>query len=298
MRSGKLHEALQEAEGMAAAVKDSDPLAKDVYLLIGWAREQGSRGKDPEAEKAFRKVLELDPNSPKGRLGLAIHLFREGGMRASESDFRLFLESLPELDPPSRVLNFRKMSDFDFYNFSRSELRELNAPMGAAGTKPSPLVMAVDAMLSCLQSRTGEAGKILEDALSISPGDHYLLKAVGYHRWKEGRYSEILDLLKDLPDERDSFALNLLVGKAYLKTGNLDQAEPYVRQLIALSPERAIGWSLLGEIQFRKDQIPEAKKDFENALRHDPLDLAALKGINRLGLFTKISPQVGRNLPF
>jgi tetratricopeptide (TPR) repeat protein len=296
LRAGHARDAIAIAsKGSVAA---SDPVAEDFSILLGWAREVQSKGSDPSIETAYQRALEVNPFSAKARLGLAIYRLRKGGMKASEMDFRAFIESLPELDPPSQVVNFRKMSDFEFYIFARAQLRDLNVPLGAAGAKPSPLVMAVDAVLSCLQSRTGEAGKILEVALTGAPGDSSILKAMGYHRFKEGRHAEVIELLKELARERSSFAVNMLVGKAQLKVGRRDEALKFFEQITAAEPSRSEGWSLLGDLQLQRGQGEEARKNLRNALQRNPGDILALRGLEQLGEAATSSPELAGNLPF
>ncbi len=295
LRNGLAAEASRSA---AAANVGKDPLVADFAILAGWAKEVASGGNDPSAEAAYAKALEHVPYSAKARLGLGIYHLRKGGMRASEADFRAFLDALPELDPPTQVTNFRKMADTEFYQFARAQLRELNVPLGAAGNKPSPLVMAVDAVLSCLQNRTGEAGKILEGALSAAPGDPHLLKAVGYHRWKEGRYQEIIDLLKEIPREKQGFAIGFLLAKSYGKVGRLEIAEKYLEALTASHPQRSDGWSLLGSVQLQRGKKDLAIKSLSKALEQDSFDLLALRGLDHLGQGKVLSPELARNLPF
>lgn len=296
LRAGHARDAIAIAS--KGSVPASDPVSEDFSILLGWARELQSKGADPSIESAYQRALEVNPFSAKARLGLAIYRLRKGGMKASEMDFRAFIEALPELDPPSQVVNFRKMSDYEFYNFARAQLRDLNVPLGAAGAKPSPLVMAVDAVLSCLQSRTGEAGKILEVALTGAPGDTSILKAMGYHRFKEGRHAEVIELLKELARDRSSFAVNMLVGKAQLKVGRRDEARKYFEQITAAEPSRSEGWSLLGDLQLQRGQGEEARKNLRNALQRNPGDILALRGLEQLGEAATSSPELAGNLPF
>lgn len=296
LRSGHPRDAIAVAsKGNFSA---GEPIGEDMNILLGWARELQSKGAEPSIESAYQRALEVNPFSPKARLGLAIYRLRKGGMKASEMDFRAFIESLPELDPPSQVVNFRKMSDHEFYSFARAQLRDLNVPLGAAGAKPSPLVMAVDAVLSCLQSRTAEAGKILEVALAGAPGDSSILKAMGYHRFKEGRHAEVIELLKELARDRSSFAVNFLMGKAQLKVGRRDEARKYFEQITATDPSRSEGWSLLGDLQLRKGEGEEARKNFRNALQRNSGDILALRGLEQLGEAATSSPELAGNLPF
>jgi tetratricopeptide (TPR) repeat protein len=297
LRAGNSAGALQIALPFVSSLRDNDPLMADAAILLGWAQEAEAKGGDASAEASFIRAIKADPSSSAARLGLAIHRLRKNGFRASEADFRAFVDSMPELDPPSRVKNFRLMTNFDFYNFARGRIRELNLD-GPMGSKPSPLIMAVDAMLSCIQNRTAEAGKILEGALSTAPGDSNVMKAVGYHRWKEGRYPEILDLFRDIPKERYGFAVPMILGKAYMKLENWPHAKKMFEQTVATSPQRSEGWSLLGEMLLTEGKEAEAKIKFNSALAKDPRDLVALRGLDHIGVQSIYNPDLMENLPF
>jgi tetratricopeptide (TPR) repeat protein len=299
LRSGKYAESTAVLTSLAAAVRGDEELSHDVSLLLGWSRDLGSKGADANAEAAYIKALEINPASALARLGLAIYRLRKFGMKEAEADFRMFIELAPELEGPSRVVNFRKMSNFDLYNLARKEIRDLNTPGGVVGAKPSPLVMAVDALLSSIQSRTNEATKILEVALTHAPGDTNILKAVAYVRWKDGRYDDVIDLLRDLTKEKNSFSANLLLGKSYAKTGKKSLAEKHFLALSSLPLAKGEGWSSIGELQLSQGSKIEAKKSFQSALSRDPKDLVALKGLSRLGEETSLdSEEIESNLPF
>lgn len=283
LRSGKYAEASTLLTPLANLLRNDEELYPEALMLQGWSRTLASNGADTNAENAFTKALDANPANAPARLGLAIFRLRKFGMREAEADFRQFIELAPELESPSRVVNFRKMSSFELYNAARREIRELNVPGGVVGPKPSPLVMAVDAILSSIQSRTSEASKILEGAISHAPGDTNILKAVAYVRWKDGRYDDVIDLLRDLTKEKSSFAANLLLGKSYLKTGKRALAEKHFMALASLQITRGEGWGSLGELQLLQNNKADAKRHFESALTKDPRDLTALKGLNRLG---------------
>lgn len=294
----------QPAEAIAALsplfstlTKDS-PLMEDAAVLLGWARDSAGKGQDLGAEGAFQRALEANPESPKARIGLAIYRLRKGGLREAESDFRAFIESMPELDPPQDVPKFRQMSDFDFYRYARAQIGDLNTPGPIVGNKPSPLIMAADAVISAVQSQTGDANKIVTDALKAAPGDLYALKAMGYVLWKEGKFNELTELFNDPTKDRNSYSVNLLLGKAFLKLGRRAQAESHIASLTVTNPLRSDGWALLGDLQLSAGKAAEARKSFSQALSHDPFDLLALKGLDRLKEREVISPAVAKNLPF
>ncbi|MFX9073370.1 hypothetical protein ABTN28_19055, partial [Acinetobacter baumannii] len=79
-----------------------------------------------DAEDGYLRALSANPNSPKARLGLALFRLRRGGIKASDSDFRAFVDLAPELDPYSRISNYRKLGNGAFYDFAHSQIVDLN----------------------------------------------------------------------------------------------------------------------------------------------------------------------------
>ena len=305
VRTSRLQEAVQILDGLLPSVAADPSLLEDAALAQGWALEAlcGAGARDPlcrrsaDAEASYERALQANPHSAKARLGLALLRMRKGGIKASEADFRGFLDAAPDLDPPTRINNFRKLANSDFYNFAHNQIVELNTP-GQSLTKPSPLIMAADAIISGMQLKTSEAGKILEGALSAAPGDVNVLKALGYLRWKDGRLNELVDALKDLRD-RNSFAVNFMLGKAYAKLRKRDFAEKHYRALVESYPNRSEGHSLLGELLLEDPaKAEEAKAEFQLALKKDPLDLVAWRGLQRAGAPIVLSPEIQKNLPF
>ena len=72
-------------------------------------------------------------------------------------------------------------------------MHECNSVTASVSARPTPLYMAVDAVLSTMQNKYSEAERILEDALNLSPGNTDLLKGMGYLRWKEGKMAELIE---------------------------------------------------------------------------------------------------------
>jgi tetratricopeptide (TPR) repeat protein len=296
LRQNKPQEALPVIASVVAGLHDDDPLYADAMFVQGWAQELDPKFREA-AEASFLKAVAADLHQSQSRLALAIHRLRRSGLRAAEGDFRAFIDSAPELDPPSRILEYRKMNGPEFYNSARTWLRELNLD-GPMGSKPSPLVMAVDAVLSCLQNRTGEAGKIIEGALASSNGDVNVLKAMGYHRWKEGRYAEIVEMFRDVTRDKMGFAVPYIMGKALLKLDRRPQAAKMFEFITANTPARSEGWALLGDLLLQEGKKVEAQAKLLNAIRKDPYNLVALRALNRLGQQEVFSDEIMGNLPF
>lgn len=304
VRTGKFQEAISLLETLLPAVSNDLALVEDVATALGWAH-QANCGASPrsagckrgDAETAYLRAISSNPDSSKARLGLALYRLKHTGVKSAEPDFRSFIDSAPDLDPPTRVINFRKLSSAEFYSFAHEQIADLNTP-GPTLTKPSPLVMAADAVVSAIQSRTDEAGKMIESALSAAPGDGNVLKALGYLRWKQAKLDEVVEVLKDLR-ERNSFAIHLMLGKTYVKQRKLDLAAKHFRALVEIFPNRSESHALLGEFLLEHgEKGEEAKNELQLAVKKDPLDLIAWRGLVRAGSSMALSTDLQRNLPF
>jgi tetratricopeptide (TPR) repeat protein len=305
LRTGKPLEAVGQLDGVLGNTGNDASLLEDASLAQAWALEAhcsaGARDaickRAADAEDGYLRALSANPNSAKARLGLALFRLRRGGIKASDADFRAFIDLAPELDPFSRIVNFRKLGNTSFYDFAHAQIVDLNTP-GASISKPSALIMASDAIVSCILGRTSEAGKILEGALSSAPGDSNVLKAIGYSKWKDGQFNELVDALKDVRDH-NSFAVNLMLGKSFGKIRKRDLAEKYYRTLVETSPNRSEGFSLLGDLMLdQPERADEAKMEFQMALKKDPLDLLALRGLLKLNAIPSLPADVLKNIPF
>ncbi|MCO5143520.1 MAG: hypothetical protein M9962_10565, partial [Oligoflexia bacterium] len=298
VRSNEHTRAVPILLSLVTRLSKEDWLYARSLFLLGWTKDQISKGQDSSVESFYSRALSADPAFDKAHLALAIFKFRKAGLRNSESDFKTFIDLAPDLDPPARVRNYNVMNDDDFYSYARAQIRELNVPGGIVGGKPSSLVMAVDAILSCLQDRVGEARKILEGAIGASPGDIHVIKAIGYQRWKEGQIEDMTDLLKELPGAKTSFAVNLMLGKAFLKVGHLELAKNAFMNITDTYPNRSEGYSHLGDVFSRMKQYATSKEKYNEALRKSETDIVALRGLARRDGAFKFSKTIESLLPF
>jgi tetratricopeptide (TPR) repeat protein len=304
LRTNKQVDAIPLLDSLVGVAGNDKGFLEDVAVAQGWALEShcapGVRDaicrRSSEAEDAYTRALTANPSSAKARLGLALFRLRRQGIKPSEADFRAFIDLAPELDPPSRVQNFRKLGNGDFYAFAHGQIVDLNNQNTG---KPSPIVMAADGVISCIVGRTDDAGPILQAALGAVPGDVNVEKAIGFRHWKLGELNNVVEALKDLRDRGSSFAENLMLGKSFSKLNRRDLAEKSFHSLIENYPDRSEGYSLLGELLAEQpERAEEAKAQFQAALKRDPLDLVALRGLLRFDALPPPSAELLKNLPF
>jgi tetratricopeptide (TPR) repeat protein len=299
MKLGNNERALGYSTG-ALEAQPSDQVRSEALLVSAWARDQLTKGIDPGLESAYAKIMETGRNLEKARLGMAIVHLRKRQLSETEREMKAFIDLLPAIDGSNEVRNFRMAGTDDFYTFIRDQIREHNVRKATDGDRfrPDPYTMAADAILSGLQSRYGEAVKILETALSSLPGDPQLLKAMAYLRFREGRYAEAIEAVKDIPKDRQGFSVPLIIGKSQEKLGQLAQAEVTFSAITTSLPWPGLGSSLLGDVQLAQGKKAEARRSFDRALQISNYDLRAWRGIDKLGVLEEKSELLPDIFPF
>jgi len=275
-------------------------LYPQLFMTIGLAAEVNRGLTDNTAEQFYKKALDFNPALVEARLLLAIRKLRRYGMKDAEIDFKIFLEIAPDVDANDTMVNYRLLSYPDIYGYSRSIMHQAGSINLGTAAQATSVYMAVDAVLSTIQNKYNEAERILEDALSRSPGNIDALKAMAYVRWKEGKFSELLDLLKDAyKDNQNSYAILLLIGRAYQKVGNYRQAEKFFKQAASVAPDFYKSWSLWGDILMHLGSEEDALKKYKTALEKNPFDLHAIQGSIQLGVNTILNDERFKELlPF
>lgn len=269
---------------LARSTQSDDPLAADVLIGLGLAAESTRSGSDTSVEQYYRKSLELDPASVEGRILLAQRLLRRGDAAEADAQFRIFIDSLPEIDGQVNLQSYRKLSRLNFFDRARSLLRETETILRNSNTAVSPVVLSADALLTALVGQYTDAEQILSQALAMAPGSPEPVKVLAYVRFREGKDAEVLDLISSrVKEAQDSYAFNLLMGKALARQGKFQLAARHFQQMANKSPDRSDGWALLGEATLASGNDKDATKYFQTALEKNPANLRAMRGLARLG---------------
>jgi tetratricopeptide (TPR) repeat protein len=139
-----------------------------------------------------------------------------------------------------------------------------------------------------LAAKSGDQGLLLGDAaisapkdLKVSPpGGNLLSEAALLYR--AGRLDAALEkyklMLQAAPNSPPAYAG---VSRIYLKQGNVEGAAETVNQGLALSNSEDLRVAL-GEIYFRRGQIPEAEREWTNVVNSSPANARAYLGLARV----------------
>src|SRR5579883_198888 len=125
------------------------------------------------------------------------------------------------------------------------------------------------ALLALRMDRVAEAKPELEKLIAEdSPVRAEALDALGKVAIKEGRFADAEKSLRDAIKARPSLdEAHLYLGVALWQQGNAQAAVDELRGYLEKNPRSAEGWKQLGAVYVKLDQLQEAKKAYEAALR-------------------------------
>lgn len=225
------------------------------WVMLGLAALE--EGKDPAADRAFERALELDPHNPTALLGLGDLATGKGNESAAEKNYAMAFEYSGNIQAAER-LSFVRIKSGRPDN-AIPVLRPVFDKERSDETVRNNLAVALD--LTGLSS----------EALDVLGHDDYsnptLFDTRAKIELKEGRpdLAEV-DLERILgmgPGGPESI---LLLGILNLQTGNLPVAEENFRKFIELAPRSPDGYLNLGLTLRRRGRFRDAESVYEDGI--------------------------------
>ncbi|AIE87749.1 tetratricopeptide repeat protein [Fimbriimonas ginsengisoli] len=226
-RAGRREDALKYYESLRSIE------AKNPTFWFNLAVLRGAMGKTPEAEQAYRRVLELSPNDLDALNNLGLLLFRGGKFEEATTLF----DKLSGLNPSSIAAKVN---------------------LGSAAANAGQTAKAIAAWKEVIRAEPSRAAIRLQLANALwEQGD---VDGARYH------YLQILAGNKDNPE-----ALNG-IGLCHLKANKLPQAEAAFRSAVEAKPNYIAAYNNLAITLERMKQPVEAIKILEKAQKIAPDD--------------------------
>ena len=278
---------------------DAPPgLASDasVWLQVGYAEDKQSHY--AEAERAYRKALEIDPTLADAWYYLGRYLVRVNRDTEAEEAFRQVLKHKPGMasawaalaeitkrqgDNAGAKEAYEKATVLDpllalaWYGLGTAR-RELNDYAGAvkaleqaARLDPKSTVWAVLGEALLRAGRPGEALKALQEAEKLNPKDEFTLQVFTLYYGQSGDPNKSLDYALRSLEVNSATAQNWNnKGYALLKLQRYAQAIPAFETATRLQPDLIAAWVNLGEANLRSKQLGKAITALEQALKLAP----------------------------
>ncbi|MBI3394131.1 MAG: tetratricopeptide repeat protein [Nitrospirae bacterium] len=273
--------------------------AYDALTWVSLGVREGKQGRNAEAERAFRKALEIDPAMPEAWHNLAFSLMRTNRTKDAEDALRHALKYKPDFarawadlgvllsqrgDKSQAREAFEKAAaadssfSFAWYNLAivRRELRDLpGAAMAAdAAARLDPSNGAVRAYLGEILLRLGrpeEALKALLEAERLDPKNGLALAGLSMYYGMRGEPGKALGYaeraLEINPASPESWSNK---GYSLLKLKRYPEAVKALETAIRLQPDLANPWINLGESYLHQRQLGKAIAALEQAVKLAP----------------------------
>ncbi|MDQ1406648.1 MAG: hypothetical protein QOG55_2277 [Acidobacteriaceae bacterium] len=309
--------AVYPPSGPSQASKSKNPIPESSHtnLLVIFAEGEAAlrTGDLPLAEKKFRSILALDPQSGSAYANLAVI-----AMRRKQWDHALaLLQKAHKLEPQIAGIEL----NIGLVQFHRANYAAAIEPLSSvvrdqpdsqqaryllglcqvfteqfaeALTTLDPLwsEMSADVMyLYVLDIAAQSAGdreldeKILQRMLQIggNTAEYHLILAKAYLNRQEPEKA-LTELAQASAANPNLPFLHFNSGLAYVRSGDNDRAESEFRQDIVIEPDLPDNDEQLGFLYSHLQRNDEAEKAFRDALRYDPKRTASLLGLTKLYL--------------
>lgn len=235
----------------------------DLLRLIQQAQFFEFEEKYPEAEQAYRQILEQTPDSPASYINLALIQAQQKKMDEAVETLKKGLERLPE----SETLLVRLGHT---YLVSGRYLLAFQTMEKVLQLNPKNVdALTVCATILDAAGRKEEARNFYEKALAIEPESRHLRMSLAANLASAGKLTEALEiykkLLADFPDDQ---SLYQFAGLAYAYLGDYDQAIFYLKQAVGILATRSGYFNLAVACQKagrNKEAIDYYKLYLENA---------------------------------
>jgi tetratricopeptide (TPR) repeat protein len=256
----RANEALPRISALSEQFKDN----ADIALWQGHTFE--ALEKWPEAETAFRRVVELKPDSFAGYVALSQLLFKKG---RPEEGARVLAEATGKVKDSAEV---RRMLGY-------SELTRNHLPEAIHHFQAALRFDASDAGsllgLTTAQRKSGDlasAEKSLAKLDKIDPGYAGLTLERGQLLEARGDYSGAANAyrtaLEARPHDTD---LKLRLGAALVTAGRLEEAEAILPEVLKERPTSAEAEHFVGRLLFARKETAQAVQHFERSIAFDAL---------------------------
>jgi tetratricopeptide (TPR) repeat protein len=268
VRAQRQTQHLDEAAKTAArllALKADDPQAFQEAAAVAFAQ-----GALDEAERGYRRSIELDAQFLDPRLGLALVLGRRGDTEGARQHLEALISQYPA-DPTPKI----EMAELRLRTGDITEAIRLYSEICQKFPNRFHLRARQGELLG-LSGRTDEAYRVLQALLKDSPGDALARLVLADLFLRRGLISladeHVTQALAQRPGDPQAYRLR---ARIMVAQGSMDAAIRMLRVLLDAMPQDAELHARLAYCLEQKGELEEAETEIGRAIRGRP-DMASL----------------------
>ncbi len=229
------------------------------------AKMQFAAGNLAESERAYEKVLALDPESVETLRTLSGLAMKRGDTKAAWNH----IYKARQLAPNSAQILY----EFGYISLADNHVRDAVISFRRAimmdDRRPEYYGGLIDALM-----RTTDypmAGEVVEKYLRLRPEDPWGYYVKGWLIFLAGNIDDAVPLLQKASemDPKQADPLHLL-GRAAYDKGENGRAAEYFQQALKNKPDHADSWLRLGMVHMREGKNELAEKELRHAVELDP----------------------------
>ena len=274
-------------QALVVAPSHGDPKDAAGWLAVGYAEEK--QGRFAEAERAYRKSLEIDPELADAWNSLGLYLIRVRRNVEAEEALRQAVKYRPNF-----ATSWISLGNIILQRGDPAAAREAFESATVAEPKNPGGWFGIGMVRGQLRDYAGAVSP-LEQAIKLDPSKSAAWAYLGEMQLRSGQREAALKSLQEA-EKLDAKNENALSGLAtyYGMTGNPAKALDYALQALSISPASAHHWNSKGYTLMQLRRYPEAIPALETATRLQP-DLVAA-WINLGEAYLRIN-QIGKAIP-
>src|SRR5689334_8782471 len=235
------------------------PGDRSTWFTLGYAARLSGHLSD--SERAYKKGLQLSPNSPEGMSGLAQTYFRQGRMNDAK---RMLLDVIQKY--PNRIDD--QMMAGELFMQSGDIPQALQILQHAEQIKPSAhaeLLMAIGYMK---QHETARAKQLLDMARRRDPNNVDIFRAVANFQREGHDYQGAIATLKSAPVQKPDLLADL--GYTYELAGMKQEAADTYSKYATSDPKNINAQLSAAQAWMRLNNIDKAQQFISQAATIDP----------------------------
>ena len=242
--------------------------AGQAYDALTWTKlgvAEQKQGRYAEAERAYRKALEINPAMPEAWYNLAGLMLQTSRTKEAEDALHLALKYKPD-----NALAWTELGGLLSERGDKSEAREAFEKATAADPSLFAAWYRLAMVRRELRDLPGTAAAA-ERAARLDPSNGAVLAYLGETLVRLGRQEEALKALREAErlDPKNGLALQGLC-MYYGMRGEPGKALGYAERALEINPAAPESWSNKGYSLLKLKRYPEAAKAFETAIRLKP----------------------------
>lgn len=250
---------------------------RDSHLWLNYGNLMNTMGEFEEAEKAFRKALDLQPGMPSANSGIGMSL---SGRKLHGKAIPFYNREISK--NPDFVAAYNNLG-LALLECDRTE--EAIEKLTVAVERQPSFVQAVK-NLGSAYSRAGNAELAMEQyhkALKLAPNDTGILFNVAVSGMELGRFEDAERALREIEKKApNDFRCQMIFGNLLMERGRIDESMTYFQKAAEHGGDQVLVNLGLGRACSRLGRFSEAADYYNKVLSIDPTFTDALAGLSTI----------------